>query len=122
MKWRNDMREITTLEEFDAILAESEREPVLIFKHSTRCPVSAAAHNRMQAWERVLGETAPPVYFVKVIESRDLSNEIAAHLGVAHQSPQVILVRDGFALWNASHGGVGGLALDAALHELGGRP
>ncbi len=116
------MREITTLDEFDAVLAESEMGPVLIFKHSTRCPVSAAAHSRMQAWERVLGEMAPPVYFVRVIESRELSNEIAVHLGVKHQSPQVILVRDGFALWNASHGGIGGLALDAALHELGGRP
>lgn len=112
------MREITTLEEFDMLLAESERYPVLIFKHSTRCPVSAAAYSRMQAWERVLGEMAPVVCLVRVIESRDLSNEIAAHLGVAHQSPQVILVRDGFALWHASHGGIGGLALDAALHEL----
>ena len=113
------MREITTLEEFDAILAESELEPILIFKHSTRCPVSAAANSRMAAWERAVGDEAPPVYLVKVIESRELSNEIAVHLGVAHQSPQVILVRDGFALWNASHGGIGGLALDAALHELG---
>ncbi len=113
------MREITTLKEFDALLAESERGPILILKHSTRCPVSAAAHNRMQAWERVLGENAPPVYLVKVLESRELSDEIAVHLGVKHQSPQVILVRDGYALWNASHSGIGGLALDAALHELG---
>jgi bacillithiol system protein YtxJ len=119
MLWRNDMREITTLEEFDNLLTDSERGPILIFKHSTRCPVSAAAHSRMQAWERVLGETAPPVYLVRVIEARALSNEIAAHLSVPHQSPQVILVRDGYALWNASHGGIGGLALDAALHELG---
>ena len=113
------MREITTLKEFDEVLAESENGPVLIFKHSTRCPVSGGAYSRMQVWERALGETAPPVYLVKVIEARALSNEIAAHLGVTHQSPQVILIRDGLALWNASHGGIGGLALDAALHERG---
>ncbi len=113
------MLEITTLAEFDALLEESERCPVLIFKHSTRCPVSAAAHSRMAAWERAVGEEAPPVYLVKVIESRELSNEIASHLGVTHKSPQVLLVRDGLAVWNASHSGIGGLALDAALHELG---
>jgi bacillithiol system protein YtxJ len=119
MERRNDMREITTLEELDALLLESERGPVLILKHSTRCPVSAAAYSRMQAWERVLGEAAPPVYLVKVIESRELSNEIGVHLSVTHLSPQVILVRDGCALWSGSHGGLGGLALDAALHEFG---
>ena len=113
------MREITTPAEFDALLEESERGPVLIFKHSTQCPVSASAHSRMQAWERVLGEAAPPVYLVKVFESRALSNDIAVHLGVTHKSPQVILVRDGYALWNTSHGKIGGLELDAALHELG---
>ena len=113
------MREITTMDEFDALLEESEIGPVLVFKHSTRCPVSTAAHSRVQAWERVLGEEAPPVYLVKVIESRELSNEIALHLGVAHQSPQIILVRDGYALWNTSHGKIGGLELDSALHELG---
>ncbi len=119
MEWRSNMREITTLEELDTLLEESDQGPVLILKHSTRCPTSAGAYGRVQAWERVLGEEAPPIYLVNVIESRELSNEIASHLGVAHQSPQIILVRDGYALWNTSHGKIGGLELDSALRELG---
>jgi len=112
------MREITTLDEFDALLEESEQGPVLIFKHSTRCPISTGAYGRVQTWEKAVGEAAPPVYLVKVIESRNLSNEVASHLGVTHQSPQAIIVRHGLAVWNASHGSIGGLALDSALHDL----
>jgi bacillithiol system protein YtxJ len=113
------MIEITSLDEFDTLLEESEIHPVLILKHSTSCPISGGAYGRVQAWERAVGDAAPPIYLVKVIESRALSNEIASQLGVTHQSPQIILVRDGCALWNTSHGKIGGLELDAALHELG---
>ena len=61
-----------------------------IFKHSTTCPVSAHAAGEVQA---MLSEL--PIYWVNVREQRDLSNWVAEHCGVRHESPQLILLRDG---------------------------
>ncbi len=91
---------LNTVEDLDALLADPS--PVLIFKHSTACPVSAHAHGEFEAWLETK-ESAPRTAFVRVIEERPVSNEIAARLGVRHQSPQAILVVDGEARWDASH-------------------
>lgn len=71
-----------------------------IFKHSTRCPISAEAEREFM---RHPEDAALSVYRVLVVENRPTSNAIAEALGVEHQSPQAILVRDGRAVWNASH-------------------
>lgn len=73
----------------------------LIFKHSTTCPVSAEA-----AREVALLATDLPVYQVNVREQRELSNWVAAAYAVTHESPQLILVRDGKAVRSWSHGEV----------------
>jgi len=110
------MKPLNTLEDLENCLAQSESEPVLLFKHSTTCPVSASAHGRLT---RFLQETpgAPACWLVRVIESRPVSNEIAATLGVTHQSPQLLLVRDREAVWNASHNAIAGDAIAAALED-----
>ncbi|OUM96584.1 MAG: general stress protein [Thermobacillus sp. ZCTH02-B1] len=98
-----EWREITTTEEWDRILAESSNRQAVILKHSTRCPVSAGA---LEEYEAYLADRPNPdtdYYLVKVIESRPVSNKIAEDLGVVHQSPQMILVKDGKAVWHASH-------------------
>lgn len=69
-----------------------------VFKHSTTCPVSARAAREVEALESDL-----PVYWVNVREQRELSNWIAEALGVRHESPQLILVRDGRAVKSWSH-------------------
>ena len=61
------------------------------------------------------GEGGAPFFLVKVIESRSISDEVAATLDVAHQSPQLILVRDRKACWDASHGAIDGRSIEAAL-------
>jgi bacillithiol system protein YtxJ len=61
-----------------------------IFKHSTTCPVSAHAAGEVQAMQGEL-----PIYWVNVREQRELSNWVAEHYGVRHESPQLILLRDG---------------------------
>ncbi|MCB0322860.1 MAG: DUF2847 family protein [Bdellovibrionales bacterium] len=73
-----------------------------VFKHSTRCPISAAAASRVRQ-----AESSLPLYWVNVVEQRSLSNWIAAELQVRHESPQLILLRSGKveAVWN--HGQVG---------------
>lgn len=93
-------------EELEDCLKQSEQSPVLIFKHSTRCPVSSAAYREMDAYATAGVEGDLPVYLNLVVESRALSNEIASVLGVQHASPQVLLVSNRKALWNASHGAI----------------
>ena len=109
------VQEITQVSELDALLEASAAGPQLVFKHSTTCPISAAAHRQVAAYLGDRGDDATPVLLVKVIESRPLSNEIAARLGVTHQSPQAILVKDGAAVWNASHGAISASALRSAV-------
>jgi len=111
----NEVQEITQIPQLDEVLAASASAPQLIFKHSTTCPVSAAAHRQVANYLADRGGDATPVLLVKVIESRPLSNEIASRLGVTHQSPQALLVKDGAAVWNASHGGITAAALKDAI-------
>ena len=99
----------------EAALSASADGPQWVFKHSTTCPISASAYRRIAAYLEAEGAAAPPMYLVKVIESRPVSNEIATRLGVRHESPQVLLVHGGKAVWSASHGGVDG---DAMRHAL----
>ncbi len=100
------MKELTRVDELDPILQATASAPAFLFKHSTTCPVSAGAHRQVQAYLEGADASAPPVYLVKVIESRPLSNEIASRLSFVHQSPQIILVDGGEAVWNASHGAI----------------
>lgn len=84
------------------ILNESCQRKVIIFKHSTMCPISARAWQEVQDF---ISQSPNEVLvtMIKVIESRPVSNQVAEELGVKHQSPQVLLVCDRKALWNASH-------------------
>ncbi|SMO59711.1 bacillithiol system redox-active protein YtxJ [Melghirimyces algeriensis] len=96
-------KEITTLEEWDQALLRSKDEPVLIIKHSTRCPVSADAWKEYQEFVQENAPKSASYMMVKVIESRDVSNKIAEDLDIQHKSPQAILIKDGRAVWNDSH-------------------
>lgn len=109
------VNEITSIDQLEAALRESDAQPVLIFKHSTTCPISASAYHRVATYLREAGEAAPKTFLVKVIESRPVSNEIAARLGVTHQSPQAILVRAQRAVWHASHHAIEAGAIQRAL-------
>lgn len=97
------MNEITTEDQWNEVLSKSIDSPILVFKHSTTCPISARASDRVHEYVMGAGDDAPPIVVVKVIESRKLSNAIASGLGVTHQSPQMILVKDRKAQWDASH-------------------
>lgn len=84
------------------IIDESKKQPVLIFKHSLTCPISAGAFNRIaQGLEK--GLILYPVYIVIVQKNKELSNQIAEILNVIHESPQLILVKDAKVVYNVSH-------------------
>ena len=74
---------------------------VFLFKHSPLCGTSALAHEEVERFAEANPEA--PVHFVDVIGQRPLSQDFAAALGVAHASPQVILLRGARPLWNTSH-------------------
>jgi bacillithiol system protein YtxJ len=89
----------------------------LIFKHSSRCSISAAVRSDVERF----AEKHPhvPVHLVLVIEDRPVSSEVAARLGIRHESPQAILVRDGAAVWSASHFDITAASLAEAWARTG---
>lgn len=66
----------------------------VIFKHNTTCPISKGVHSNLAAEGAVL-PGVEGIYYLDLLAHRDLSNEIARHYGVPHQSPQLLLIRDG---------------------------
>jgi bacillithiol system protein YtxJ len=97
-----DLTPLHRLEELDALLAESQQRPLLLFKHSYTCGISAEALDELV--EHLNHESVDARYAMVTVQThRELSNEVAARLGVRHQTPQAILVKDGRAIWSASH-------------------
>jgi bacillithiol system protein YtxJ len=93
---------LTRLDELEQVLAQSDEQPVLLFKHSYSCGVSAEALDELIAHlnERVHDL---PVAMVTVQTHRDISNAVAARLGIRHETPQALLIRDRRVVWSASH-------------------
>jgi len=101
---------LTRTEQIDTIKTRSATMPCLIFKHSTRCSISSMALRRFeQSWD--FREEEVEAYFLDLITYRQLSGEIADSFGVYHESPQVLLVREGKSTYDASH-------LDISVSEL----
>ena len=71
-----------------------------IFKHSNRCPISSRATRVVGSIEETVDL---PIFCVIVHDECELSQAIAADFDVQHESPQLILVADGKAVWHASH-------------------
>lgn len=99
MQWS----EITTLDEWKNIREQSAERGKVVFKHSTTCPVSANALNEFEQYLGKQPNDSVDYYLVKVIETRPVSNQIAEDLGVKHESPQIIYVKDKEKYWTASH-------------------
>lgn len=99
MKWN----EITTLDEWNDIVAQSADRGQVILKHSTTCPVSANALNEYEQYLQGSPNHDVDYTLVKVIESRPISNQIAEDLNVKHESPQVIYIKNKEKFWAASH-------------------
>ncbi len=83
----------------------------IIFKHSTRCSISMMAKRRFELDWDDLPENIP-LYFLDLIQYRDISNQIAEQFQVYHESPQLLLIKDGECILDQSHGGI---SVDEAL-------
>jgi len=111
------LTEMTRLTDLARATETAKDKPVIIFKHSTTCPISGRAAQRMDTMLNECEETLPAFYMVKVIESRPVSNAIADQYEVKHESPQILLLKDGKAVWNTSHHDITEDALMKALAE-----
>lgn len=97
---------LTSEDTFIQLIKDSHSDEfpgVLLFKHSTRCPVSSMALKRAEAF---LSSTSLPCYLVNVIEARQLSNKAQEVFGVIHQSPQVLIIKNGHCAAHTSHEGI----------------
>ena len=112
------MKELKTIEEWNDVVDESNDHPILVIKHSTTCPISAAAFSEFNTFVDSLEEDIG-TYFVKVRETREVSNQIAEETGVEHQSPQVLFIKDREPLWNASHGDITVDSLNETINIFG---
>jgi bacillithiol system protein YtxJ len=93
--------ELTDLGQLNEIIFISNEKPVAIFKHSTRCSVSRMALKQFENEFNSADKVTP--YFLDLIAHRDISNAIADQFSVTHQSPQLIVIKDGKAIYNVSH-------------------
>jgi len=105
------------IESVEAAIAESRERPVLLFKHSRYCGVSCEALDELQT--HIDAQTAPTVAYkmVTVQTHRRVSDVVAQRLGIRHETPQAILLRNGKAVWNASHFRITARQLDQIVSD-----
>ena len=96
-----EWRQLTDLGQLNEIIDLSNEKTVLIFKHSTRCSISRFALKQFEN-EFDLKEKIIP-YFLDLLNHRDVSNEVANRFDVFHQSPQILLIKNGKAIFSTSH-------------------
>lgn len=99
MNW-NQLNELQQLEEIKNISAQQK---VLIFKHSTTCGVSAMALKNLEKTWQENEMQSMKLYLLDLKKHREISNQIEADFQVMHESPQVLLIEKGKAIYNASH-------------------
>jgi bacillithiol system protein YtxJ len=98
----------------DELVARSHDTPVVLFKHSTTCPISARAHHQM---EKLPADVAAQISLVVVQRAGELSRRVAEQTGIRHESPQAIILRNGQAVWSASHFDITAEAVTQAVRE-----
>jgi bacillithiol system protein YtxJ len=101
MNWQS----LTEEAQLAKITAASFVKPQLVFKHSTTCGISLHAQARLEAAIESLSENFD-LHYLDLLSYRSVSNQIATDWNVVHQSPQVILLKDGNVLFNTSHQGI----------------
>lgn len=93
---------LTDIAQLDELVKLSFQKPVAVFKHSTSCSISVTVKKNFEKeWGLPQGDM--PVYYLDLLTYRPISNRIAEQFGVQHQSPQIIIIKDGKAVYNASH-------------------
>lgn len=95
--------QLTDEEQLKQIVTKSGGKPQVIFKHSTRCSISSVAYQRLQKAQQPDGVD---FYYLDLLAHRPLSNKVAEVFGVHHESPQVLVIKDGRCVYDESHLGI----------------
>jgi bacillithiol system protein YtxJ len=99
MRWNP----LTSIEELEEAIKLSESIPVLILKHSTRCGISSIVLARLERFWKDEDDKKIAPYFLNLLQYRDVSNEIANRFSIVHESPQVLLIKDGKCVYSTTH-------------------
>lgn len=99
MNWNT----LSSIEQLEAIKSASYQQPQVIFKHSTRCSISSMVLNRL---ERSDAPENIRFHYLDLLAYRPLSNQIAEDFSVHHESPQVLLIKNGECIYDESHQGI----------------
>ena len=106
----NNFSPVSDASALEQLFEQSNAEPVLLFKHSNSCPISSRAYRQMQ-------DVKTPVSIIVVQDERELSSEVATRTGVRHETPQALVLRNGRAVWAASHFDISADAVEQAVRE-----
>ncbi|MBA4184048.1 MAG: bacillithiol system redox-active protein YtxJ [Acidobacteria bacterium] len=88
--------EINNIEELDALIEKSNEQAIVLFKHSTTCPISAGVYQE-------ISNADADINLIVVQKARDVSSAIAEKTGIRHESPQAFVVKKGKVVYHASH-------------------
>ena len=113
MNWK-DLNTTTQIEEIKTL---SEERPIVIFKHSTRCGISSMVKRRFERDVVQSFSDTDQFYYLDLIKFRDVSNAVAEEFNVQHESPQIILIHKGTAIYNASHNSIEAGKLESLMQE-----
>lgn len=94
---------LTSSQQLEAIKEKSQGQPQVIFKHSTRCSISSMVKNRLDRGNQPEGTD---FYFLDLIKYRDISNKISEDFNVYHESPQVMIIKNGESIYDESHSSI----------------
>ncbi len=89
-------KEIQNTKELDALIEKSNERAIVLFKHSTTCPISAGVYQE-------ISNADADINLIVVQKARDVSNAVAEKTGVRHESPQAFVVKNGEVIYHASH-------------------
>ena len=107
MEWcrsnRIIMNNIKSIEQIDELINNSDNNPVIFFKHSLTCPISARAYAKVSEALKNKIIQDDLIYLVIVPAQRNFSNYIAEKTGVIHESPQIIVIKNKQVIYNDSH-------------------
>ncbi len=110
MKWTT----LSTEGQLEELKEISIKQPVILFKHSTRCSISSMAKNRM---EKIPNDTPALFYYLDLLNFRGLSNKIAEAYSLPHESPQVLLIVNGECVYEESHNGINAQDIESEIND-----
>lgn len=95
------MKIFNTIEEWNDILDQSNKEPVLVLKHSNTCPVSAKGYAEVEKFSKE--NPAVKVFVLIVQDALELKQQIAEEVDIVHESPQILFLKDRKVVYSANH-------------------